>query len=73
MVLEGGLEPAVPAFVPGQSHPVLQPLRKNQEIFFARACREMTPLLKEGKVIGNLTSNIIWDLLKTERLAPPRL
>jgi ubiquinone/menaquinone biosynthesis C-methylase UbiE len=60
MVLEGGLEQAVRAFAATPVSPGVAALAQDvQDAFFARVRREMTPLVKDGKVIGNMTSNII--------------
>jgi len=60
MVLEGGLEQAVRSFAATPVSPGVAALPHDvQEAFFARVRREMTPLLKDGKVIGQMTSNII--------------
>jgi hypothetical protein len=59
-VLEGGLVQAVRAFATTPVSPGVAALAQDvQDAFFARVPREMTPLLMEGKVIGNMTSNII--------------
>jgi len=60
MVLEGGLEQAVRAFAATPVSPGVAALAQDvQDAFFARVRREMSPLLKQGKVIGKMTSNII--------------
>jgi ubiquinone/menaquinone biosynthesis C-methylase UbiE len=60
MVLEGGLEQAVHAFAATPVSPGVAALPQDvQDAFFARVRREMAPLMKGGKVIGTMTSNII--------------
>lgn len=60
MVLEGGLEQAVQSFAATPLSPSVAALSQNvQEAFFARVRHEMTPLLREGKVIGEMHANII--------------
>jgi ubiquinone/menaquinone biosynthesis C-methylase UbiE len=60
MVLEGGVEQAVQAFAGTPTTPGVAALAQDvQEAFFARLRREMNRLLKDGKVIGEMTSNII--------------
>ena len=60
MVLEGGLEQAVRAFAGTPTSPGLAALPQEvQDAFFAHLRREMGQLLKDGKVIGEMTSNII--------------
>jgi hypothetical protein len=60
MVLEGGLEQAVRAFAGTPTSPGVAALPKHvQDAFFARLRLEMGQLLKDGKVIGEMTSNII--------------
>jgi hypothetical protein len=60
MVLEDGLEQAVRAFAAMPVSPGIAALAQDaQDAFFARVRREMTPLLKGGKVIGSMTSNVI--------------
>lgn len=60
MVLEGGLEQAVRAFAGTPTSPGVANLPQEvQNAFFARLREEMSQLLKDGKVIGEMTSNII--------------
>ena len=60
MVLEGVLEQAVRAFAATPVSPGVAALAQDvQDAFFARVRLEMSPLLKDGKVIGKMTSNII--------------
>lgn len=60
MVLEGGLEQAVRAFAGTPTSPGVAALPQDvQDAFFARLRREMGQLLKDGKVIGQMTSNMI--------------
>jgi hypothetical protein len=60
MVLEAGVEQAVQSFAATPVSPGVAALPLDvQEAFFARVRQEMTPLLKDGKVIGEMTSNII--------------
>ena len=60
MVLEGGLEQAVRAFAGTPTSPgVASPSSGGSDAFFARLRQEMSQLLKDGKVIGEMTSNII--------------
>jgi ubiquinone/menaquinone biosynthesis C-methylase UbiE len=60
MVLEGGLEQAVQSFAATPISPSVAALPQDvQEAFFARVRHEMTPLLRDGKVIGEVHSNII--------------
>jgi ubiquinone/menaquinone biosynthesis C-methylase UbiE len=60
MVLEGGLEQAVRAFAATPVLPGIAALAQVvQDAFFARVRQEMTSLMQGGKVIGNMTSNII--------------
>jgi ubiquinone/menaquinone biosynthesis C-methylase UbiE len=60
MVLEGGLEQAVRAFAGTPTSPGVAALAQDvQDAFFARLRREMGQLLKHGKVIGEMTSNMI--------------
>jgi len=60
MVLEGGVEQAVQAFGGTPTSPGIAALAQDaQNAFFARLRHEMGRLLKEGKVIGDMTSNII--------------
>jgi hypothetical protein len=60
MVLEGGLEQAERAFAGTPTSPGVAALPQDvQEAFFAHLRREMGQLLKDGKVIGEMTSNII--------------
>jgi ubiquinone/menaquinone biosynthesis C-methylase UbiE len=60
MVLEEGLEQAVGAFAATPVSPGVAALAQDvQDAFFARVRREIAPLMKDGKVIGTMTSNII--------------
>src|SRR6266566_9517572 len=60
MVLEGGLDQAVRSFSATAVSPGVAALPQDvQEAFFARLRREMAPLQSDGKVIGEMTSNII--------------
>jgi ubiquinone/menaquinone biosynthesis C-methylase UbiE len=60
MVLEGGLEQAVRSFSATPVSPGVAGLPQDvQQDFYARMRREMTPLVRDGKVIGEMTSNII--------------
>jgi ubiquinone/menaquinone biosynthesis C-methylase UbiE len=60
MVLEGGLEQAVRAFAGTPTSPGVAVLPQDvQDAFFAHLRREMSELLKDGKVIGEMTSNMI--------------
>jgi len=60
MVLEGGLEQAVQSFAATPVSPGVAALPKDvQDAFFARVRQEMSRLLRDGKVIGEMTSNII--------------
>jgi ubiquinone/menaquinone biosynthesis C-methylase UbiE len=60
MVLEGGLEQAVQSFAGTPTAPGVAELPEDiQRAFFARLRQEMAPLLRDGKVIGEMTSNII--------------
>jgi ubiquinone/menaquinone biosynthesis C-methylase UbiE len=60
MVLEGGVEQAVRCFAATPVSPRVAALPQDvQEAFFARVRREMAPLERDGKVVGNMTSNII--------------
>jgi ubiquinone/menaquinone biosynthesis C-methylase UbiE len=60
MVLEGGLEQAVQFFAGTPISSSVAALPQDvQEAFFARVRHEMTPLLRDGKVIGEMHSNII--------------
>ena len=60
MVLEGGLEQAVRAFAGTPTSPGVASLPQEvQTAFFTRLRQEMSQLLKDGKVIGEMTSNII--------------
>jgi ubiquinone/menaquinone biosynthesis C-methylase UbiE len=60
MVLEGGVEQAVRAFAGTPTSLGVATLpQEAQDAFFACLRREMTGLLKDGKVIGEMTSNII--------------
>jgi ubiquinone/menaquinone biosynthesis C-methylase UbiE len=60
MVLEGGLEQAVRAFAATPVSPGVAALAQDvQNAFFARVRQEVAPLIKGGKVVGKMTSNII--------------
>jgi hypothetical protein len=60
MVLEDGVEQAVQSFAATPVSPGVAALPADvRDAFFTRVRREMTPLLKDGKVIGKMTSNII--------------
>ena len=60
MVFEGGLEQAIQSFAATPISPSVAALPQDvQEAFFARVRHEMKPLLKDGKVIGEMNSNII--------------
>ncbi len=60
MVLEGGLEQAVRSFSATPVSPGVAALPQDtREAFFAAMRREMAPLVTDGKVIGEMTSNII--------------
>ncbi len=60
MVLEGGLDQAIRSFSATPVSPGVAALPQHvQEAFFAQVRREMAPLESDGKVIGEMTSNII--------------
>jgi ubiquinone/menaquinone biosynthesis C-methylase UbiE len=60
MVLEGGVEQAVRSFSATPVSPGVAALPQDvQEAFFAAVRREMAALENDGKVIGEMTSNII--------------
>ena len=60
MVLEGGLEQAARAFAGTPTSPGVAALPQEvQDAFFAQLRRGMGQLLKDGKVIGEMTSNMI--------------
>ncbi len=60
MVLEGGLDQAIRAFSATPVSPSVAVLPPDvQEAFSAQMRREMAPLESDGKVIGEMTSNII--------------
>jgi ubiquinone/menaquinone biosynthesis C-methylase UbiE len=60
MVLEGGLDQAIRSFSATPVSPGVAELPKDvQDAFFARVRREMVALESNGKVIGEMTSNII--------------
>ncbi len=60
MVLEGGLDQAIQSFSATAVSPGVAALPRDvQEAFFVRVRREMAPLESNGKVIGEMTSNII--------------
>lgn len=60
MVLEGGVEQAVRSFSATPVSPGVAALAQQlQDAFFAQLRREMASLVRDGKVIGEMTSNII--------------
>ena len=60
MVLEDGLEQAVRAFAATPVSPGVAALAQDvQDAFFARVRVEMARLLKDGNVVGQMTSNIV--------------
>jgi ubiquinone/menaquinone biosynthesis C-methylase UbiE len=60
MVLEKGLEQAVQSFSGTPVSPGVAALSQSvQDAFFARMRRELSPLVVDGKVIGEMVSNII--------------
>ena len=60
MVFEGGLEQAVQSFAATPISPSVAALPQDvQEAFFARVRHEMTAFLSDGKVAGEMHSNII--------------
>lgn len=60
MVLEGGLDQAIRSFSATPVSPGVAALPQDvQEAFFARVRRELAPLERDGKIIGETTSNII--------------
>ena len=60
MVLEGGLEQAIQSFAATPVAPGVAELPQDvQQAFFAHLRQEMTRLLRDGKVIGEMTSNMI--------------
>jgi ubiquinone/menaquinone biosynthesis C-methylase UbiE len=60
MVMEGGLDQAVRSFSATPVSPGVAALAQDvQDAFFARVRRELAPLERDGKVIGEMTSNII--------------
>jgi len=60
MVLEGGLEQAIQSFAATPVAPGVGELPQDvQQAFFAHLQQEMTRLLRDGKVIGEMTSNMI--------------
>ena len=60
MVLEGGLEQAIQSFAATPVAPGVAELPQDvQQAFFAHLRQEMTHLLRDGKVIGEMTSNMI--------------
>jgi ubiquinone/menaquinone biosynthesis C-methylase UbiE len=60
MVLEGGPDQAIRSFSATAASPGVAALPRDvQEAFFARLRREMAALESDGKVIGEMTSNII--------------
>ncbi len=59
-VLEGGLEQAIQSFAATPVAPGVAELPQDvQQAFFAQLRQEMTRLLRDGKVIGEMTSNMI--------------
>jgi ubiquinone/menaquinone biosynthesis C-methylase UbiE len=59
-VFEGGLEQAIQFFAATPISPSVAALPSDvQQAFVARVRHEMTPLLREGKIIGEMNSNII--------------
>ena len=60
MVLEKGLEQAVQSFSATPVSPGVAALSQSvQDAFHARLRRELSPLVVDGKVIGEMVSNII--------------
>lgn len=60
MVLEKGLEQAVQSFSATPVSPGVAALSQSaQDAFFARMRRELAPLVVDGKVVGEMVSNII--------------
>ena len=60
MVLGGGLEQAIQSFAATPVAPGVGELPQDvQQAFFAHLRQEMTRLLRDGKVIGEMTSNMI--------------
>src|SRR5260370_42081809 len=60
LVLAGGLDQSIRSFSATAVSPGVAALPKDvQEAFFARLRREMAALESDGKVIGEMTSNII--------------
>jgi ubiquinone/menaquinone biosynthesis C-methylase UbiE len=60
IVLEGGLDQAIRSFSATPVAPGVAALSLDlQDAFFARMRREMALLVKDGKVVGEMTSNII--------------
>jgi ubiquinone/menaquinone biosynthesis C-methylase UbiE len=60
MVLESGVEQAVQAFAATPVAPGVAALPRHvQDAFFKQLRSEMAKLLKDGKVIGHMTSNIV--------------
>jgi hypothetical protein len=59
MVLEGGVEQSVQSFAATPVAPGVAELPQDvQQAFFARLRQEMARLLRDGRVIGEMTSNI---------------
>jgi ubiquinone/menaquinone biosynthesis C-methylase UbiE len=59
MVLEGGIEQAVRSFAATPVSPGVAALPRDvQDAFFVRLRHEMSRLLKDGKIVGDMTSNI---------------
>jgi ubiquinone/menaquinone biosynthesis C-methylase UbiE len=60
LVFEGGVEQAVRAFGATPTSPGVAGLARSvQDAFFARLRQEMGRLLRDGKVIGQMTSNVV--------------
>ncbi|QIG97379.1 MULTISPECIES: class I SAM-dependent methyltransferase [unclassified Bradyrhizobium] len=60
MVFEAGLDQAIQSFAATPVAPSVAALPQDvQEAFAARVRHEMTPLLRDGKVIGEMNSNIV--------------
>jgi ubiquinone/menaquinone biosynthesis C-methylase UbiE len=60
MILEEGLEQAIRSFAATPVSPGVAALSQDlQDAFFARLRRELTPLVSDGKIIAEMTSNII--------------
>jgi hypothetical protein len=62
LVLEGGVEQAVQSFAATPVAPAVAELPQDvQQAFFARLRQEMARLLRDGKVIGEMTSGVLRD------------